>query len=997
MPKTSIEQLVDKYSADREHYLSTVYNETQLRADFLDPLFELLGWDIKNTKGKPTNEREVLLEEPLKEEVLTNTKKPDYTFRLFSERKFYLEAKKPNVKIEVDVEPAKQTRRYGFTAKLKISVLSNFEYLAIYDCSEKVEEADTVTKARIKIYHYTEYVEAFETIRSELGCESVYSGAFDRTWEHIEEQLKRFSVDSLFLNQINEWRLILGKDVFNHRPDLSEAQLNDIVQRYLNSIIFLRVSEDRNLEEYKTLLSIATADNFDALVDKFSQADRKYNSGLFNHELTEEIIRDNTSAFWTIIQQLYYPESTYSFAVFASDILGNIYEIYLSQQLVIKENGVSLEKKPDHVDRDVVTTPTYVIQDILRQTVGKYCEDKTDTEIFDAKFADIACGSGAFLLETYQLLNDILIDYYLEHSPEILIQTTVSTYKLAFNIKRRILENCLFGVDKDFNAVEACKFGLLLKLLEDEDNSTIPVPALPDITNVIHFGNSLIESSETTDENRAGINPYDFGDTRFDVIVGNPPYMATENIKEFTPLELPIYKQKFATAYKQFDKYFLFIERSYNLLVQGGYLGYIIPSKFTKVGAAKELRKLLKESESIDALISFGANQVFQDKTTYTCLLILHKKERGSFDYLEVKNLQDWKTRNIHEDAFEPVGFSELEDDGWVLVTGELKDVYEKINTQSITLADLIGSENIYNGIQTSANDIYIHTPTKEDERYLYFHKDGTDWMVEKELTRPYFKTSGGIDNLNTYRPLKPNSFVIYPYVKTTEGEIRFVELDQLRTEFPMAFAYLSAYQTTLQAKTRDIKPEPTTENEWYRYGRHQSLDKCDVPAKIVVGVLSQGDKYAIDYSSTLISSGGTAGYCMITLPAEIQYSIYYIQALLNSKYLEWYSALIGEVFRGGYIARGTKVLKRLPIRTIDFSSRSDKALHDKIAQIQEQLIKIQEEIDRNNGNERAIVPLHREFNSLKTELDQTLKSLHGLSDQEDNKIPLISEIYATT
>ena len=143
--------LVDKYHANRNNYIKPAYNETQLRTDFLDPFFSILGWDINNTGSKPTNEREVLLEEALKENASSNTKKPDYTFRLFSERKFFLEAKKPNVKIETENNPAKQVRRYGFTAKLKISVLSNFEYLAIYDCSQKVQEDDQVQKSRIKL------------------------------------------------------------------------------------------------------------------------------------------------------------------------------------------------------------------------------------------------------------------------------------------------------------------------------------------------------------------------------------------------------------------------------------------------------------------------------------------------------------------------------------------------------------------------------------------------------------------------------------------------------------------------------------------------------------------------------------------------------------------------------------------------------------------------------------------------------------------------------
>lgn len=989
----AIKDLVKKYHSDRETYLKANYNETQLRTDFLDPFFELLGWDIKNSKGKPTNEREVLVEEGLKADATANTKKPDYTFRLFSERKFFLEAKKPNVKIEKDNEPAKQVRRYGFTAKLKISVLSNFEYLAIYDCSQKVEKDDSVTNSRINIYHYTEYEASFEEIKKQLSHQEVYNGQFDETWKDIEEQLKLSSVDSLFLSQINDWRIILGKEIYSHKPEILIEELNDIVQSYINSIIFLRVCEDRNLETYKTLLNFVDKNDFTSLIKQFKKADKKYNAGLFNHPLTDEIISNNSSAFWTIIEHLYFPESSYSFSVFSSDILGNIYEIFLGEQLIIKESEILIQKKPENIDRDIVTTPTFIIQDILRQTIVKQCENKTDKEILNSSYADIACGSGAFLLETYQLLQDILVDYYLENDIKKLIQTSIKTFKLSFEVKKEILENCIYGIDKDYNAVEACKFGLLLKLLENEDNSTISTPALPNLQN-IHFGNSLIENSLTNSKDQNEINPFDFGETKFDVIVGNPPYMATEHMKQFTPLELPLYKKHFQSSYKQFDKYFLFIERGLHLLKPNGLFGYIVPSKFMKVGAGKKLRELLSSNKSVEQIISFGANQVFHNKSTYTCLLILKNEKQKELNYLEVDSLKDWKTRNIKEEHFDSVSFDELEKNDWVLVPNVLKTAYNSISEQSETLENLIGSDNIYNGIQTSANNIYIHSKTKEDSKYYYFSKDNIDWKVEKELTRPYYKTSSKEDNLNTYRPFSPNTFVIYPYLKTKKG-IKFVSIDELETNYPNLFAFLSHYRNKLDNSKRDIKPTPETENEWYRYGRHQSLDKCDVPAKIIVGVLAKGNKYAIDYFGTLISSGGTAGYCMITLPDNFQYSIYYIQALLNSKYLEWFSALIGEVFRGGYIARGTKVLKKLPIRTINFDSKEEKLMHDKIASIQEELINIQGKIDKNRTNNRKLIPLQRQFESQKSELGQTLNILFNLGES-DNLIPLISEIYAT-
>lgn len=991
--KYLIARLVEKYESDIENYRNAKYNETLLRSDFLDPFFEAIGWDIKNKAGKPTNEREVILEEGLKADISENSKKPDYTFRLFSERKFFLEAKKPSVKIENDPQTAKQVRRYGFTAKLKISVLSNFEYLAIYDCSEKVKETDQSKTSLIKLYHFSEYEKYFDEIYEYLGKENVYSGAFDKTWSHIEDKINRFSVDNLFLEQINNWRFMLGEEIFKHEPSVNENTLNDTVQSYLNSIIFLRVCEDRNLEEYKTLLSFATKEDFKALIKKFEEADKKYNSGLFDNPYKEKIISDNKSVFWYIIKSLYYPESPYSFSVFSSDILGNIYEIFLAQKLYIKDKKVVLENKPENLDRDIIATPTNIIQDILRQTIIPFCKNKTDIEILQGKFSDIACGSGAFLLESFQLLNDILIDFYLENDKNKLIQTSIDTYKLHFETKKEILLNCVYGVDKDFNAVQACKFGLLLKLLESEDNDSIGKnkPILPSLENNIFFGNSLLDSSIVSKKDQIEINPFDFSE-KFDVIVGNPPYLKSEDMKNITPKEFPLYKKHYKSAYKQFDKYFLFIERGLSLLKEDGYFGFIIPSKFIKVGAGKNLREIIQESKNLSQIISFGANQVFQDKTTYTCLLILHKKEQESFEYYEVENFEEWKTRDVSKTDFDTIKTDSLDGEVWVLVPAKLKSAFKKMNEKTIPLGELIGEENIFNGIQTSANKIYIHKPTKEDENYYFFEKDKVEWKIEKEVTRPYFQTSSGEDNLYTYRKFQPNSFVIYPYKKTTEGVV-FIEIDELEKKFPFAFQYLSTFKNELSDPKRDIKPEPKSNDEWYRYGRHQSLEKCEVPEKIVVGVLSVGNKYAIDTYKTLISSGGTAGYCMITLPENTPYSPFYIQALLNSKYLEWYSSIIGEVFRGGYIARGTKILKKLPIKTIDFSKKEEKKLHDEIVRTQKELIEIQGELDENSKNSRVLIPLQRKFENAKNNLNTLLEELFNVGD-EDFIIPLISKIY---
>ncbi|WP_346397836.1 Eco57I restriction-modification methylase domain-containing protein [Pseudomonas syringae] len=992
-PLITLQKLIEKYRSNLAHYQSARYNETQLRTDFLDQLFSILGWDITNANGKTTSEREVLVEEGLRLRAGDNTKKPDYTFRLFSERKFFVEAKKPSVQIHVEAESAKQVRRYGFTAKLKVSVLTNFEYTAIYDCSNPVSENDSVNNSRIKIYHYTELLRNFEEIRLLIGRESVYSGQFDNQWSSIESQIARFSVDDLFLQQINSWRLILASEFIAIKPELSEEELNDLTQNYINSIVFLRVCEDRDLEDYETLYHLARTKDFKSLIQKLKDSDKKYNSGLFALSYINTLITNFDSCIWKIIEELYFPQSTYSFSVFSSEILGNIYEVFLSERIRIEANGeIVLQPKKDHIDRDVVTTPGHIVRDIIRNSAVEFCKNKTDKQILNSKFADIACGSGAFLLELFQALQDILVDYYIIHDKSKLQQLTTHSFKLKLSVKKEILTKCIYGIDKDFNAVKACTFGLLLKLLEGESKNTIESNSsiLPKIDNNILFGNSLIDLNDGIKITDAiTVNPFNI-EHQFDVIIGNPPYMATEHMKQLTPLELPIYKIKYKSAHKQFDKYFLFVERSMQLLKNEGFLGYILPSKFTKVGAGQGLRKLLAEQKYLSKLISFGANQVFKDKTTYTCLFFLKKSKQTHFDFYEVKEFRKWLTR---EESFaDTITYSsdKLDSDTWILEK-ETNEILQLMYSKSDLLGEILGKKAIANGIQTSANEFYVHKEIKSENGDIYFSYEGEIHCVEKELTRPYFETQRSSDeHFYTYKNVEPNAFVIYPYLKKS-NLIQFVDYDDLKANYPKMFTFLGKLKKHLDNGTRSVKPDPTTPNEWYRYGRSQGLENCDVPKKLIVGVLSNGYKYSIDEHQTFVSSGGTAGYSIINVPSSCKYSIYYIQAVLSSRYLEWFASIYGEVFRGGFVARGTKVQTRMPIPKIDFDDATQKANHDRIAGLQSEMNKLYTEIYK--STERTKIVMQRQFETMREEMDLLIKQLFDLGDI-DKQIPSIKEIY---
>lgn len=1027
--ENQIKSLVEKYRDNIQHHRKSSYSEAQLRLDFIDPFFSILGWDINNSKGNLASEREVLVEETLRDGTSTHGKKPDYTFRLFSERKFFVEAKKPSIDVVAGAEEAKQIRRYGFTAKLPISVLTNFEYLVIYDCSKPVTEDNDANHSVIKTYHYTEYPEKLDEILLRLGKDSVYSGSFDDEWKEIADKIQKLNVNTIFLKQINEWRVRLAENFIAIKPDMSEEILNNLIQAYLNSIIFLRVCEDRGLENPYTLLSLAKSYNHKKLINKLKNADKRYNAGLFNLPFTDELLNDETSYLWKIIEQLYYPESPFSFAVLPSDILGQIYEIFLGSKVHIQSGFLSVV--PKDVDRDIVTTPTYIIKEIIGYTVFKYCEKLSIEQILESKFSDIACGSGAFLLEVFETLQNKIIEKYLSKGDMSNLELmSKDAYKLKYQVKQQILTSCIYGIDKDYNATKATQFGLLLKLLENENVNTITSPALPSLDENILFGNSLVDPSYIQEESvhiLQSINPFSFDGLNFDVIVGNPPYLSTEYMTLSTSSEeMRIYKKHYKVAHKQFDKYYLFIERAIQLLNAGGYLGYIVPSKFIKVDSAKKLRKLLIKDDFLKSIIYFGRHQVFEDKTTYTSLIFGAKKEHPHyFNFEEVFDFKRWKLKEwihlrkltqesiskakseeevesikgIEKESLEKISISYIYDMDildnaiWDL---KPKDMYyvSNLRRRGKALEEIVGKGNVGNGIQTSANREYIHKPTKITDDFIHFEFNKKVYKVEKELTRPYYSTlyQDSDDSFYTYKDVEPNSFVIYPY-RRVGSQIKLISLQEIQTNYPELYSYLQDIKHALTRPKRSIEPAPKTNNEWHRYGRHQALENCDVAQKIIVGVLSQGYKYSIDNSRTFITSGGTAGYCYINVPENSGYSIYYIQAIINSKYLENFAYISGEIFRGGYISRGTKVLRRMPIPTIDFEDMQSKQLHDDIARIQKLMNEIYGFILGFEHEPAKRKPLERKFDSLDKQMKVKLKQLFNF--REDETIPEIEELYS--
>lgn len=306
-----VAELVQTYSNNYLQFQRATYNETQVRVDFVNRFFKLLGWDVDNERGLPQHLREVTHEATVvvEEDGVHRSKKPDYSFKVGTEVLYFLETKKPAVNLTIDAAPAFQLRRYGWSGNLKVSVLTNFTDLYIYDCSVRPREGDDIGVAMIAHYHFDEYVERFEEIYNMLSKEAVLTGQFERHFGNIQGALRREPFDQYFLDQIRAWRMMLGEDILCNNPNVDAETLNIFVQRVLNRTIFLRICEDRCFENYESLKAITT---YQDLRTMFAAADQKYDSGLFEL-LEEDRLTVSDSVIIEIFQSLYYPNNSYEF------------------------------------------------------------------------------------------------------------------------------------------------------------------------------------------------------------------------------------------------------------------------------------------------------------------------------------------------------------------------------------------------------------------------------------------------------------------------------------------------------------------------------------------------------------------------------------------------------------------------------------------------------------------------------------------------------------
>ncbi|MDM8558550.1 TaqI-like C-terminal specificity domain-containing protein [Candidatus Parabeggiatoa sp. HSG14] len=946
---TKIQNLIKRFESQKGIYQQDEYSEAQTRIDFVNPFFMALGWDIDNKQRLAEPYRQVIYEDILKIDKAPY-KRPDYSFRVGGVRKFFVEAKKPSINLKKNPEPAYQLRRYGWNAKLSLSIVTNFAEFAVYDCRIKPEKDDAPSVGRVLYLKYTDYLESWEELVKWFSFEAVWQGKFDQYAADKAITKGAIEVDTAFLNEMELWREKLAHHIFAKNSSLSQRQLNFVVQQTIDRIVFLRICEDRGIEDYGRLLSLTNGKNsYKRLFELFIDADTRYNSGLFHFKKEKEReqpdkltphLKIGDDVLQEIIVSLYYPKSPYEFSVLPADILGQVYERFLGKIIrLTNEHEAIIEEKPEVKKAGgVYYTPSYIVDYIVKQTLTPLLKGKkigSRSTVNRLKVLDPACGSGSFLLGAYQFLLDWHLQQYLQNPEKWakgknprLYQAIGKTWKLTVEERKRILLNNIYGVDIDFQAVEVTKLSLLLKVLEDEQSvisqlSLLKERVLPDIDNNIKCGNSLVSNNFyqeqlglLNEETLYRINAFDWESEfsfvlkagGFDAVIGNPPYGAFLSPEENTYL-----LNKFKLQNYQLDSYVLFIEQALFLNQKKGLTGLIIPNTWLLNLTYQRIRKHLFEQTTIRNIVHYQ-HRVFNQATVDTEIVIIEKSQPTDDHKVAITLIAIDKSSKNYV----------IPQNRWQSAEGKPVNIFEK--PEFIGLADK------------------LRTFQKLDNLCLI-----------TQGTKPFQVGKG-----------KP------PQTRDIVNQKPFV------SETPLNETFRPLLRGSLIQKYQIL----WNDNYWISFGDWLAEPRYsanyDVSSKIVIRQTGDHLVATLDSSQFIVRDN-----LYTIVPRQNDYDLCFLLGIINSRLLQWFYANIINPEIGEALAQVKRGhLIQLPIAKINFDNPTNTAKHDKMTQLVEIMLTLNQKL-RTNLDSHSRTALKRQIEATDRQIDNLVYQLYNLTAEE--------------
>jgi type I restriction-modification system DNA methylase subunit len=1023
----TIKQLVADFKAQEAAYLSPSYQESRVRQDFIDKFFAALGWDVTHERQKNPYEQEVKIEN--KVSTQGSQRRADYAFFIapnFRDVKFYAEAKKPAKNLK-DAAFYHQTIRYGWNSGTPIAVLTDFEEFHVLDCRYK-PDVHTALDRVIKYFHYSDYAneEKLKEIYYLFARDEVATGSLEKyaatlpkprgggpRGKAIQRGLFKGGyqpVDEAFLEELDSYRETLAKAFKKENPDLGSEELTEAVQRTIDRLVFIRFLEDKQIEDPQMINYSETSSAWKKFSANCRALEPKYNGLVFKkHRVLDEsgFVPPDDKTFADICQELADPSSPYDFDKIPISILGSIYERFLGKVVHATDKRVKVEEKPEvRKAGGVYYTPQYIVRYIVKETVGKllYGETeqppvpvsfpnvsignpemgntqdldarlqsagmtnkkragmigttinwKTPEEVAKMSFADIACGSGSFLIEVYSELLEYHERYYAVH-PEAAKKGDLSTRdgKQVLSLKKRqeILVNNIYGVDIDFQATEVTQLSLYLKLLEEAtlndavQFSLLKEKLLPDLKNNIVCGNSLIGTdiydgnlfaptqpspsfpnvvvgnpeqgkgldprlkragmTKEADEGVEKLKPMNFEDAfptvmkrgGFDAVVGNPPYVRPHNI----PNDVKELLWRFySTFVAKSDMYSCFMEKGLKLTKTSGLFGYIVPHTWTSLESFHKIREYILKQSKIKKLIQLP-KKVFQEATVETCIFILEKDATidKHDNIIVIEKLDVGGNHNIVR-RFTQIEIENAYLNNFQLYTKEQgKTLLEKMKDIGLPLDKLVSF--VY-GFKTADDEKYIHNKNNHKESKLF---------IRSAAIKRY-----------TYDPPKEYVWYVPEQMKDNKKTARPGEASRFENE------------------------------------------------KLMVSRMGRSLVIAYDPGGLYVKDA------MLLLKKENVYSLKYFLGILNSKLLNYYYS---EYFVTIDVLKNA--ILNLPIRMIEFTNEVEKAKHDHIVSLVEQMLKAKEEL-ATAKLDSDVQRLEHHCTTLDRQIDEAVYELYELSESE--------------
>ncbi|MFH1109881.1 MAG: N-6 DNA methylase [Planctomycetota bacterium] len=670
----TVATLVQDFSANDKYYLSSSYQEAAVRDDFIDKFLFALGWDVTHTIQKNPFQQEVKVERNV--QMATAQRRADYALSLdpnFDSPVLYVEAKKPADDIATR-DNYFQIIRYANQRGHDLGILTNFNQLHIIDCRFQAK-IDTAIYRVLKKYHYSDFVipEKFAEIFFLFSRPAITGGSLQKYAEKLAKRKGRPGqkaflplaykpIDERLLETLDVLRSTLARALKNSNPKLDSAALTELTQRIIDRLVLIRFLEDKLIEPDPIIPSLGESTDRSAWQDFRAvcrKLDKTYNGIVYKFHPTLDApdgLSIDDKNFDDVLNAFDYHKSEYLFNDIPLHILGSIYERFLGNVIVATKKRATLEPKPEvRKAGGVYYTPKYIVDYIVQNTVGKLIDGKSPGEISKMRFADIACGSGSFLLGVYDCLLKYITHWYNEHpskAPKPAVMKRNNALYLSLQEKARILTDNIYGVDIDSQAVEVAQLSLYLKLLEEETTASARQytldfhrPLLPSLADNIKCGNSLIDSEFYNDnvglfddkELRTKVNTFDwkpefpniFKDGGFNAIVGNPPYVNAWELYASVP-EIRDYinaDSTYTTADRHWDLYVVFIERALSLLKESGSLAYIIPYSYAIQKYGINSRRMVLDNCTLESVADLRTVRVFGTVPVITIIPIIKKEK----------------------------------------------------------------------------------------------------------------------------------------------------------------------------------------------------------------------------------------------------------------------------------------------------------------------------------------------------------------------------------